>query len=67
VETHSAGRRRRPRIFARHGLNEEQIDTLLAEVVANVIRREPSVTKLTPEPGGDHLWNLLRMLQMPCL
>jgi hypothetical protein len=59
--THSAGRRRRPRIFARHGLNEGQIDALCEELVANAIWREPSVTELAAERGDDHLWNLLHM------
>jgi len=51
----------RPRICARHGLSQAQVDALLAELAANSIWREPSEHEPAPDPGDDHLWSLLRM------
>ena len=50
----------RPRIQARHGLDEEQIDQILAEIVGNSIVREPRVPgHPSPSPEDQHLWDLL--------
>ncbi len=51
----------RPKLLRLHGLNEEQIDQLLTEITANAIWREPQseLTEHAPDPGDEHLWNLL--------
>lgn len=50
----------RPRVQARHGLAEKQVDGLLEAlsrdaVVANITGR----TETAPDPGDNHLWRLL--------
>jgi len=49
----------RPRISRQHGLTDDEIDTVLTELVANAIWREPAYTTSAPDPGDDHLWALL--------
>ena len=49
----------RPGISRQHGLTEDEIDTVLTELVANAIWREPASTTSAPDPGDDHLWALL--------
>jgi hypothetical protein len=50
----------RPRIRARHGLDEAAIDTLLTEITASGILREPNAaTHGAPDPGDRHLRDLL--------
>ncbi len=51
----------RPKLRRTHGLTETQIDTLLTEIVANAIWREPpnDAVHPAPDPGDDHLWALL--------
>lgn len=49
----------RPRIRGRHGLEEEDVDDLLAEIVRNGIVREPARSKESPpDPADQHLWDL---------
>jgi putative PIN family toxin of toxin-antitoxin system len=50
----------RPKLSRLHRLTEQEIDTLLIEVVANGIWREPESVGLAPDPGDNHLWALLR-------
>ncbi len=49
----------RPRIQALHGLTEDEVDTLLTEIVAIAVWREPAPAVGAPDPGDDHLWALL--------
>ena len=50
----------RPRIRSRHGLGEEEIDSLLTELVANALIREPEpATDRAPSRQDQHLWDLL--------
>ena len=49
----------RPRISKHHGLKKDEIDTVLTELVANAIWREPVASQDAPNPGDDHLWALL--------
>jgi len=51
----------RPKLRRAHGLSEAQIDTLLTEIVANAVWREPpkDAVHTAPDPGDDHLWALL--------
>lgn len=51
----------RPRLRTAHGLAEAQIDTLLTEIVANAVWREPvtASSQGAPDPADDHLWALL--------
>ena len=54
---------RRPRLVSVHGLTEEELDQVLADLVANAVWREPagesSSTGFAPDPGDNHLWALL--------
>jgi len=49
----------RPRVSKHHGLKDGEIDTVLTELVANAIWREPAFGTGAPDPGDDHLWALL--------
>ncbi len=51
----------RPKLLRLHGLDEEQIDQLLTEITANALWRErlPEATEHAPDPGDEHLWQLL--------
>ena len=50
----------RPRIRSRHGLETNEIDSLLTEVVANAIIREPGPSiEEAPSRQDQHLWDLL--------
>lgn len=51
----------RPRLRRAHGLAEAEIDTLLTEIAANALWREPvdDAKHEAPDPGDDHLWALL--------
>jgi hypothetical protein len=50
---------RRPKLVRLHGLSDEEIDSLLSELVVNAIWREPGSTSKAPDTGDDHLWALL--------
>ena len=50
---------RRPKLSRLHQLNDDDIDALLTEVVANAIWREPATSEQAPDPGDSHLWALL--------
>lgn len=50
----------RPEMRRRHGLEAREIDALLTEIVANAAVREPDRSASdAPEPGDQHLWDLL--------
>jgi predicted nucleic acid-binding protein len=50
----------RPKIAGRHGLNGKQIDSVLTEIVANGIVREPDdAAEKSPGRTDQHLWDLL--------
>jgi len=50
----------RPKISSRHGLDEDDIDSLLTEIVANAIVRQPgSSAHKAPARQDQHLWDLL--------
>jgi putative PIN family toxin of toxin-antitoxin system len=53
----------RPKLQALHGLCEEDVDRLLAEIVVNAFWREPKPGAQAPDPGDDHLWALLNSLR----
>lgn len=53
---------RRPKVCSLHGLSDEEVDCILVEIVANAIWHETPATENTataPDPGDDHLWQLL--------
>ena len=50
---------RRPGLVRLHGRTDDEIDRLLASLVANAMWREPAVRGDAPDPGDDHLWALL--------
>ncbi len=52
----------RPRIASLHGLEEGEIDRVLAELVANAVFRDLEPYEGpggAPDPGDNHLWALL--------
>ncbi|MHB8708742.1 MAG: PIN domain-containing protein [Desulfuromonadales bacterium] len=57
----------RPAIRHRHGLNAEEVDLLLEELVAGAVWREPSGGLPAPDPGDDHLWALAGCHPGACL
>jgi putative PIN family toxin of toxin-antitoxin system len=59
----------RPKLRALHRLNEAEIDQLLIEIAANAIWCEPVATHTpnSPDPGDQHLWDLLASEQAAVL
>jgi len=49
----------RPKLSRQHQLNGQEIDRLLTELTANAIWREPTQSTGAPDPGDDHLWDLM--------
>lgn len=50
----------RPKLRALHGLDEEQIDTILLEFAQHAIVMQPSpAPSKAPDPDDQHLWDLL--------
>lgn len=49
----------RPKLVNLHGLSANEIDTILTDMTANAIWREPNMAEPAPDPGDDHLWALL--------
>ena len=49
----------RPKIQKVHGMSEADVDSVLTEITANAIWREPQVVLEAPDPGDNHLWTLL--------
>ena len=50
---------RRPKLTSLHRCTEDEIDALLAEIVANSMWREPAPAEAAPDLNDDHLWRLL--------
>lgn len=50
----------RKKIRALHGLQDRDIDTLLASIAVNAIVREPEARTGAPDVKDDHLWSLLQ-------
>ena len=50
---------RRPSLVRLHGRTDEQLDRLLADLVANAIWHDPADSGDAPDPHDDHLWALL--------
>jgi putative PIN family toxin of toxin-antitoxin system len=50
----------RPGIKRLHGLAEEEVDRILSELVLNgAMRTPPRAHERAPDPGDQHLWDLL--------
>ena len=49
----------REKIRKCHALSEEDVDSLLQEIVVNAIMHEPVAKSSAPDRGDDHLWHLL--------
>ena len=50
----------RPKLVEQHRLSQTEADTVLAELAANAMWREPSgEAPAAPDAGDDHLWALL--------
>lgn len=53
----------RRRIRSRHGLSRENIDSVLEEIALNAVVTSPRPsTYESPDPGDQHLWDLLESL-----
>ena len=50
---------RRPNLARLHGRTNEEINRLLADLVANAMWRDPVVSEDSPDAGDNHLWALL--------
>ncbi len=50
---------RRPGLVRLHGLTGEELDRLLADLVANAMWRAPATAGDAPDAGDQHLWALL--------
>ena len=50
---------RRRKLVTLHGLDDEDLDRLLVDLVANAMWRTASVTVDAPDTGDQHLWALL--------
>lgn len=51
----------RPKLSQLHGLQEQEVDQLLAELTGNAVFHETIAESVVsaPDSGDDHLWNLL--------
>ena len=47
---------RRPGVARFHQQTEDEIDSLLTDLAANAVWREPSKSEAAPERGDNHLW-----------
>lgn len=50
---------RRPAIARLHRLADDEVDRLLTILAANAMWREAATTAFAPDPGDNHLWELL--------
>jgi len=50
---------RRPGLVRLHRRTDEQLDRLLADLVANAIWHEPTISRDAPDARDGHLWALL--------
>lgn len=53
----------RPRVRARHGLSDVEVDRVLTEIVRFAVFREAAVAPPAPDRGDDHLWRLLAAVE----
>ena len=49
----------RPKLKKLHQLSDSEVEQLLSEITANAIWQEPETKYIAPDPGDNHLWNLL--------
>ena len=49
----------RPPIARLHRLSDDEVDRLLTVLAANAMWRESATTAFAPDPGDNHLWELL--------
>lgn len=49
----------RPHLRKLHGLGDAELETVLAHVVANATILQPVAAPSAPDPGDQHLWELL--------
>lgn len=49
----------RPKLCKAHGLSRAERETLLIEVAQHAIVLRPVATHAAPDPGDQHLWDLL--------
>jgi putative PIN family toxin of toxin-antitoxin system len=49
----------RPKVQSLHSLTSTEIDRLLSDLVQNAVWREVKITIPAPDPGDNHLWDLL--------
>lgn len=57
----------RPHLRKRHGLTRSEIESLLVALAHNAIVLEPGAGPKAPEPGDQHLWDLLASHEDLCL
>lgn len=57
----------RPQLRKRHGLTRNEIESLLVSLAENAIVLEPVAGPTAPEPGDQHLWDLLASHDGLCL
>ena len=50
---------RRANVVRLHGLSSQDLDRLLADLVANAMWRKPTAATDAPDTGDQHLWALL--------
>ncbi len=58
---------RRPGLVRLHGLTAEELDRLLADLVANAMWRASAAAGDAPDTGDQHLWALLASHPQACL
>ena len=58
---------RRPGLVRLHGLTAEELDRLLADLVANAMWRASIAAGDAPDTGDQHLWVLLASHPQACL
>ena len=57
----------RPKLRKRHGLTQGEIESLLIAVAENAVVLEPVAGPKAPEPGDQHVWDLLASHDGLCL
>ncbi|MGH8189861.1 MAG: PIN domain-containing protein [Rhodanobacteraceae bacterium] len=57
----------RPALRKRHGLKQAEIESLQATLVENAIVLTPATGPIAPDPGDQHLWDLLASRDGLCL
>ena len=57
----------RPKLRKRHGLGEAEIELLLVAAIRNAIVLDAVTGPTAPDPGDQHLWDLLASHDRLCL